>query len=285
MPINCVILDFDGTFTDVDAEAEPFVAAYREDLADLLGRDVQDAWQEAQTEVARDPNRFGWMDDGRIVAPALADPYILCTVVGRLVLDHFRVATDEGLRSSILQLFYSRGYPKTRHVFREHALEVIDALLEKLPGRVFVVTNSNPDAVRGKLDALSPGLSERLPVEGNAKKFLLAPLGVDEPGAAEFAALASERRIASLPERPILVQRGHYYRILRSILTRTGTSAEDTLVCGDIYELDLSLPEAMGASLHLMTRPSTPVYELDAVRELGTRGGISDDLRSIVARL
>ena len=92
------------------------------------------------------------------------------------------MAKDESLRSEILQLFYKRGYPKTKHAFRPHAIDVIDALLAKLPERVFVVTNSNPDTVRGKLDVLSPGLSQRLPVEGNARKFLLESLDRLESG-------------------------------------------------------------------------------------------------------
>lgn len=285
MSIRCVILDFDGTFTDVDAEAEPFVAAYRSDLADLLGRDIDAAWEEARAVVAQAPHEHGWKEGGRIVAPALADPYILSTVVGRLVLDRFGVAREEGLRSAILQLFYTRGYPRTRHAFRPHAIEVIEALLAKLPGRVFVVTNSNPDTVRGKLDALSPGLSARLPVEGNARKFLLAPVEAGETGADEFGALPAERWIASLPGRPMLVRRGHYFRILHALLTRAGARAGECLVCGDIYELDLALPEAMGASIHLVTRASTPDYEIDAAQELGTRGGVSDDLRSILDRV
>lgn len=285
MSIKCVILDFDGTFTDVDAEAEPFVQAYRSDLADLLGRDVAAVWAEAHEEVSRDPNRYGWKEGGKIVAPALADPYILSTVIGRIVLERFQIAMDEGLRSSILQLFYSRGYPKTHHAFRPYALDVIESLLGRFPASVFVVTNSNPDAVRGKLEMLSPGLSQRLPVEGNAKKFLLASLTADEPGATRFAELPAERWVASLPERPILVRRGHYFRILDKLLTQAGASPMEALVCGDIYELDLSLPDAMGASVHLMTRPSTPEYEMDAVAELKERGGFGDDLRSLLARL
>ncbi|MEZ4648026.1 MAG: HAD family hydrolase [Candidatus Eisenbacteria bacterium] len=285
MPIRCVILDFDGTFTDVDAEAEPFVEAYRSDLADLLGRDVEAAWAEAHAVVAQAPHEHGWKEGGRIVAPALADPYILCTVLGRLVLDRFGAAKDESLRSEILQLFYRRGYPKTKHAFRPHATEVIDALLAEFPGRVFVVTNSNPDTVRGKLNALSAGLSDRLPVEGNARKFLLASLEAGEEGAEEFASLPAERWVDTLPGRPILVKRGYYFRILRMLLTGADVSPDECLVCGDIYELDLGLPEAMGCSVHLMTRPSTPGYELDAAKALGARGGVGDDLRSILARI
>lgn len=285
MSIRCVILDFDGTFTDVDAEAEPFVEGYRNDLADLLGRDVDEAWEEAHAIVARSPHEYGWKEGGRIVAPALADSYILSTVLGRLILDRFGVAKDESLRSEILQLFYKRGYPKTKHAFRPHATQVINGLLAKLPGRVFVVTNSNPDTVRGKLDKLSSSLSDRLPVEGNARKFLLASLDPSEAGADVFSALPAERRVETLPGRPILVKRGYYFRILWSLLARAGVSPDECLVCGDIYELDLALPEAMGASVHLMTRPSTPDYERDAVRELGPRGALGDDLRGILERV
>ena len=41
MRVDTVVLDFDGTFTDVEIEAAPFTAAYRSDLEDLLGREAQ----------------------------------------------------------------------------------------------------------------------------------------------------------------------------------------------------------------------------------------------------
>ncbi|MCA9756674.1 MAG: hypothetical protein KDA27_12795 [Candidatus Eisenbacteria bacterium] len=88
-----------------------------------------------------------------------------------------------------------------------------------------------------------------------------------------------------MPGRPILVKHGFYFRILWSLLTRTDVSPHECLVCGDIYELDLALPEAMGAAVHLMTRPSTPDYERDAAGGLGTRGGLGDDLRGILERV
>ncbi len=40
--INCIVLDFDGTFTDVYEEARDVPRAYRADVADLAGRDVSD---------------------------------------------------------------------------------------------------------------------------------------------------------------------------------------------------------------------------------------------------
>jgi hypothetical protein len=285
MPIDSVVLDFDGTFTDVEAEAAPFVPAYQSDVADVLGRDIARAWRDATEEVHKNPNLYGWKHNEQIVAPALADPYILCTVVAHLVFERFQVLQDKSFRSAILQLVYSRAYQTTQHHFRPHAAEVIEALLSKLPGRVFVVTNSNPDTVKRKLNDLIPNLSARLHVEGNAKKFILDELSSDEAGYADFAKLPAEKRVASLAERPILVRRGHYFRILSKLLSQIKADPKNLLVCGDIYELDLALPEAMGASVHLMTRDNTPAYERDAALSLGARGALSDDLRSILSRI
>jgi FMN phosphatase YigB (HAD superfamily) len=285
MPIDCIVLDFDGTFTDVEAEAAPFVPAYRSDVADVLGRDVTQAWEDATQEVLKNPNLYGWKHNEQIVAPALADPYILCTVLAHLVFERFQVLQDKEFRSSVLQLVYSRAYQLTHHHFRPYAAEVIEALLAKFPGRVFVVTNSNPDTVKKKLDELIPRLSERLQVEGNAKKFILDELAPSEDGYQSFAQLPIERKFESLRERPMLVRRGHYFRILQKLWKKIGASPQNTLVCGDIYELDLSLPEALGASVHLVTRPNTPAYERDAALSLGTRGALNEDLRSIIGRL
>ena len=59
-PLELVILDFDGTFTRVDEEAAPFLEAYREGLAALLGGPIDDAWERAKKIIEADPDRFGW---------------------------------------------------------------------------------------------------------------------------------------------------------------------------------------------------------------------------------
>ncbi|NPC84602.1 HAD family hydrolase, partial [Pyxidicoccus fallax] len=46
MAISCVVLDFDGTFTDVAAESAPFLVHFRQGLARVLGEDLEVAWEE-----------------------------------------------------------------------------------------------------------------------------------------------------------------------------------------------------------------------------------------------
>src|SRR4051812_18882133 len=99
MPLKCVVLDFDGTLTDVARDAPPFEAAYAAHLADLLGRDVSTAWPEALAEARRLAPELGWTIEGPAVAPADADPYILAGVAARRFLDGLGVLVGKrGIR-------------------------------------------------------------------------------------------------------------------------------------------------------------------------------------------
>ena len=64
-------------------------------------------------------------------------------------------------------------------------------------------------------------------------------------------------------ERPIYVRRSQYHTILSGILEDYNSTWEDTTVLGDIFELDLSLPLSMGATVGLMQNPFSPQYEVD----------------------
>src|SRR5690606_19928438 len=133
--------------------------------------------------------------------------------------------SDRNLRSALVQVIYRRSYEKTEPHFRPYAREVLEQLLDKkLPA--FVVTNSDTEAVTQKINSLKPGLSERLTIRGNAKKFILTePKETDET----FSALPESKLLPTLPERPIFLRRGFYYEVLREIWQKTGTSPQTTL--------------------------------------------------------
>ena len=93
---------------------------------------------------------FQWR---RIVAPAHADPYILATTVGQVLLD--RAGTSRAQRAEILQSLYANNYPKSATVFRSDARRVVEAVLST--GRpVFVITNSRTEHVAQKIKELAP---------------------------------------------------------------------------------------------------------------------------------
>ena len=284
MGIGCVVLDFDGTFTDVVAEGAPFVRHFKSHLAELLGQSpaaVAAAWLEEEAAVLAGAHAFGWDIGGRVVAPATADPYLLSNCVARQIMNRYGALPDSSERHEALQLLYREAYKLTGIAFKSEAKEVLEALLATgLP--VWIVTNAHTDLVEAKLDKLAPKGRERLQVKGDARKYL-----IEEPKPADprFSALPETESFDGLLPRPVYLRRGPYYEVLRDIWRRTSTGPESTLVAGDIYELDLALPSALGAHVQLVARDNALQYEVRAMEQLGSRGGVDKSLRGILPRL
>jgi hypothetical protein len=271
-PLELVILDFDGTFTRVDEEAAPFLEAYRDGLGALLGGPIDESWERARRIIEADPDRFGWEYEGRIVAPSHADPYILATSIAQLLL------REHGAAPADTEPLFREAYASAGTVFREDARAVVEAVLDRgVP--VYVVTNSHTTDVRRKLERLGARGADTLPIRGDAQKWRL-----DDPVPADprFDALPRELRVDGLA-RPIFVRRGRYFDALRAIWSETDTTPAGTLVCGDIFELDLALPSQLGARVHMVGREGTPAYERAAVS--AARGTFSTELRGLLARL
>ncbi|HEX8821838.1 MAG TPA: HAD family hydrolase [Archangium sp.] len=284
MAIRCVVLDFDGTFTDVAAEGAPFVQHFRRGLSEVLGRDVGGAgWDEVEADVVASAGsqEHGWEVGGRVVAPALADPFLLSNFVARRLCDRLGVLTDKPERAKLLDGLYREAYAQVAMAFKPEAKEVLEALLDTgLP--VHVVTNAHTDTVEAKLTKLAPRGRERLRVSGDARKFLIEPPAAPD---ALFEALPETTRVEGALMRPIFLRRGRYYEALRRIWKETDTSPETTLVAGDIFELDLAMPAALGASVQFVARANTLEYERRAIAALGARGGMDRSLRAILPRL
>jgi FMN phosphatase YigB (HAD superfamily) len=277
--MTVVVLDFDGTMTDAEAEGRPFRDGYLADLCALVGRPAGDAEIEriaddVESELARAPEShpFLWME--RAVAPATVDPYLRMVPIAHRILDRFDAfpgATDRGrLLGSVL---YRYNYAKTigHPVFRPGAAEALRGL-RGTP--TWIVTNSDTATVAEKLAALdreSPGvawLTTR--VRGHARKF-----DVDDAWAGAPESLA----VPGL-DRPVLLRRRHYHAILEAVLEEAGAGIADLIVIGDIFELDLAMPLALGARVGLVASGHTPAYERAFVAG-HARGHVIEDLRDV----
>ncbi|MFP2911738.1 HAD family hydrolase [Pyxidicoccus sp. 3LFB2] len=281
MAIACVVLDFDGTFTDVAAEGAPFLRHFREGLARVLGDNLEAAWEEEVAALRAGADALGWDLGGRVVAPATADPYLTATCAAHRLLQRFARGTDEAKRSEAVQGLYREAYAYSATAFKPEAKEVLEALLATgLP--VTVVTNAHTDLVEKKLDQLAPKGRERLKVSGDARKFLLDPPATPD---ARFDAVPETQTLEGVLRRPIYLRRGLYFEALKRVWDSTGTRPEETLVAGDIYELDLAMPAALGAHVQLVARDNVLPYELKAMEALGARGGVDRSLRALLPRL
>lgn len=282
MTVKCVVLDFDGTFTDVEEEARPFVPVFKHYIADLLGHaHVNKEWKQHEAAILAEPQRYGWEFDGKIVAPATADPYLLCTNVAQHLFDDAHILGDLLVRTAVSQAIYKLAYAHSGRAFKPEAKPTLEALVQTgLP--IFVATNADPRAVGEKLDALELEGREVIKVHGDAMKYVL-----ETPASARsdplFDKVPATQRLPGL-SRPIYLRRPRYFDVLQKIAAEARAQPDEMLVCGDVYELDLALPAALGAAIHLVCRPELLAFEEAAVLALGARGSVGA-LREVLDRL
>ena len=279
MPVLC--LDFDGTMTDAEAEGRPFRDGYLEDLCMLVGRPTGDPEvlaiaEETEALIADEPHKHPFLWMGRAVAPATVDPYLRMVPIAHRILDRYGVFPDAVDRGRLLgSVLYKYNYAKTlgHPVFRPHAGEVLRALCGS---STWIVTNSDTHAVAGKVAALdrdTPGvawLTSR--VRGFARKFDVDDAWAHAPDSLALPGL----------DRAVLLRRRAYFEILKSVLDEAGKTFADLVVVGDIFELDLAMPLALGARVGLVLGPRTPAYEREFVTS-HPRAKLITDLTEIPA--
>ncbi len=283
--IACVVFDFDGTLTDVEHHAPLYEAAFRDELAWRVGVSKSAflaAWNIAAAHVNESPAELGWTFEGRVVAPASADPYLFANAVARLVLEGGTWggidARDDAGHANAIYEAYRAAYTRVPTRFRPEVVTVIDALVAKGVD-IFVVTNAYVADVTAKLATLPFARPSALRIRGDARKFQIANATTPD---ARFDALPSEIHVDGL-RRPIYLKRGRYFDILKTVFEEANVTPGAVLVCGDIFELDLALPSALGANVQLVTHARTLPHERAAVAKLA-RGGVGAGLLPVLER-
>lgn len=235
-----IISDFDGTVTDNTKEARTYTFAYFEQMARLtkIGElELMELVILAEEEIRNNPGLYGWKVDGLIVAPATADPYVFTTTTMQLIASQNNIHFD----NSTWQTIHKNSYEKTGISFKPEAREYLSELQKT--GRLAVVTNSHTDAVAKKLYSLFG--DNDIEIIGDARKHEL-------DNNWEFLPMTSQ--YPGFP-RPVYIRRKKYSNTI-------DTLGKVDWVVGDIYELDLALPEARGIGTVLVTFDHTPEHEM-----------------------
>lgn len=279
MPPSCIVFDFDGTLTDPGQVASALQRATRRELARrLTAGEAQVAawWTAAERELELAPVSEAWMVDGSAAVSIRADLYVWTNAVTRRLLQNHGPGglAAEALDAWVVEV-HRAAHLSTPAPFRDDAAGVLDSLTAA-GKHVFVVTNSHGAQVEARLDALSLEHRPAIRVLGGANKHVIGPCGE--------ASEIFERVPASMPMpglgRPVLLRRGRYFDKLSELWGLCGATSDDTLVCGDIFEIDLALPAALGCRTLLVADPRTPDYERALVASLpgGTVGGLASVL-------
>jgi FMN phosphatase YigB (HAD superfamily) len=277
MAVRCVILDFDGTFTDIETEAQSFVPVFRRELESRVGTNAIRRWERAERAVDQQPGAYGWESDGKIVAPATADPYVRATTIAQVVLKEAGF-TDTAAAAAVIQEAYRVSYSATTTAFRAEAAAVLRILVNTIPVVCFV-SNARPDVMEAKLRQLAPDLLESLRIFGDARKQSLDPTTASP----RLSALPESVEIFGVSGRPVYLRRKHYFDILERIRRETGSSPQETLICGDVFELDLAMPGFLGYRVHLVCGVGTALRDIKAVRKFGNRSEVSNTLWGLAA--
>ncbi len=286
MKIRCVVFDFDGTVTQVEEESSTFIDFYQNAMNILLhlrpsaGQSIVKEWEQTEAKVDSHPNLYGWKDKyGRIIGPAYTDSYVKARVIAGDILDRYGRFMGPDDRQDLLELLYQHGYEKAAASarFRPDTEEMLGALVDAhIP--VFIVTNSGTSKVRKKFEHASDRLAQlihQIGLIGDAQKFNVSHS--DSPWTGP-ASVPESLYVEGLT-RPLYLRRPSYLAALQTIWEKTGIQPAETLVCADIFELDLSLPAHLGTRIHLVSRIQTSEIDKRAVRKFG--GTISDNLRAI----
>lgn len=283
-PLRHVVFDFDGTCTRVEDVATAYEERCLELFARAVQQDVDKPFREALLRVRAASPKLGWTMAGLPSAPAAADPYIAVGEAMRLVLEEQHLE-----RNAAIDRIHHEANDDCTAPWRAEVERVLAAFYAR-GITIHFVSNSLTDKIAGRLDELlgaDTPLRRAIEVLGDARKFVLRELesaSIAAPLRARFEQLAPHSGDAD--GRPILLRRGAYFEALASVWQQEDRAAE-TLIVGDIFELDLAMPIALGTQVHLVRRePKYPTYpyEIEEVRTLGARGSFGS-LGDVLSRL
>lgn len=291
MPIRHVVLDFDGTCTKVEDIAAAYVDACIAMFEREVEPDTRAVFEEKLREVEARSPVLAWefavppaaMTHAAPSAPAYADPYIAVGEAVKLVL------AARGIQKPVPDL-HTPSNDAAEAPWRDETIEVL-AEIARRDISIHFVSNSRSTKIAHRLDVLlagEPALRSKIGVLGDAGKFVVRDAKNLPSTAFEEAFFAIPAAAPALVEgkRPIYLRRGGYYEALAKIWS-SPKDAESTLVCGDIWELDLAMPAHLGAQVHLVERTgrhTTYDYEKKLVEGLGARATFGS-LRSVLDRL
>jgi phosphoserine phosphatase len=280
-----IVLDFDGTCTQIPPIFESYLELYCKGLNESGLNVTLSEWRDAQAIVREHSPKAGWTLAVCPSAPAAGDPYVLADEAARLILRRRGVATP------VPPTVHARAYETALAPWREEARDTFSRLVEYGVQLHFVSNSSTTFITRRLRDLFGDGnlVTTKISVQSDAGKFRICELNWDEQGAVSVEA---RRRFQALPvahgekllteiERPIYLRRGAYFEAINRVLEGDFDALTNTVFCGDTWEMDLAMPYALGAKIHLLDRAApfeTYAYERQALAGCGDRGKTSADL-------
>ncbi len=236
-----LILDFDGTITDIEKETVEFQGMYPFILFEKLNLNREKnikRFNKIKEELKENQTK-GFEIYGSDVMPASCDPYILTQAAGQQLVKELALKIeneDELLVDLFLETrkevgkkgtFYREGKERTK--------EFLDKVMEEY--EICFVTNASYEKVQKHLKELGEKYFRGIKVYANAGKLIIDNDYKELPKSFCSGGFISPREV--------LLRRKNYHQKLEWLIDEKGFYPSITTVVGDIYELDLALPDYM----------------------------------------
>jgi len=288
-----IVLDFDGTCTQIPPIFEAYLDLFRKGLNDLGLNVTPSEWQDTQALVRQHSPKAGWTLAGCPSAPAAGDPYVLADEATRVMLRR------RGTTTPVPPTVHTKAYETALAPWRDEAHDIFSRLVEHGIHLHFISNSGTTFISRRLRDLFGEGnpMTANISVQSDAGKFRICELNWDDQTAAVSA--EARRRFQALPvaygeklltetERPIYLRRGAYFEAINRAFAGDLDATTNAIFCGDTWEMDLAMPYALGAKVHLLDRAApfeTYAYERQALAGYGDRGKTSADLSGLLAWL
>ena len=287
-----IVLDFDGTCTQIPPIFETYLDLYFKGLNESGVNVTPSEWRDVQATVREHSPKAGWTLAGCPSAPAAGDPYVLADEATRLILRR------RGATTPVPPTVHVQAYDTALAPWREEARDTFSRLVEHGVQLHFVSNSSTTFISRRLRDLFGDGhpMTAKISVQSDAGKFRICELNWDDPAAVSVEAkrrfqaltVAYGDKLLTETERPIYLRRGAYFEAINRVVAGDFDLLTNTVFCGDTWEMDLAMPYALGAKVHLVDRAApfeTYSYERQALVGYGDRGKTSADLSGLLGWL
>jgi hypothetical protein len=284
-----VIIDFDGTLTAEEKQADPLAQRSLDTLAheivDVSREKLAADYEATKARLLGAPHRYWWEVNGLVASYCDEGAFILNTTAlqtmlgespayARAVARAFPNAEYDPVMDCTNYLFH-RHTAELSPAFRPAARETLIALLAHPARRPIVLTNSLGEKVRGQLATLD--LPAELPVLGDTRQYDMDPDWT--PGFQDAAAGQSSFWVLS-EKRRVDLRRPDYYRALDA----AAADGSRLAVVADTLSLPGALPLMMGIPFTLLRTSYTPDWCVQAV-EAHPLGSVLEGLEDLNPRL
>jgi hypothetical protein len=281
-----IITNFDGVCTDTHSIGETYRRLWTQSFArEVLDGDIKLGRRLVETAIqliADNPDAYPWYDASSglpstppvdefirmdAVIPALATVAATPEEFGYSPSDRLsRVDIRNGDLHPLLKRWAaSNSVINNQQGIRPQTREYLRQLGEI--GTTVIVTSSATNRVRDKLRrGTIPYDRFGITIHGNAKKQVIDPAWEGAPESVQPEGFPN----------PIFPRRRLYHQALEG----ANIDLEGAVVVGDVYQLDLSMPEQLGANIVLFSKPFDPKsarpqarpYEIAHVERLAKEG-------------